>query len=400
MSEFINNYSQQRQELLKKIIRSLHEGASFEEARSEFKKHFEDVTTQEISQMEQALIKEGMTINEVQRLCDVHAAVFDGAISDIHQIKRPKETPGHPIQVFLAENDRIEQLINEEIEPYLVGSGKHNQLMLRVGMDRLAEIHNHYARKEYLFFPNLEKKGIDTPPKVMWAVDDEIRADLKAIQKNLSGIEQDETKIKEDIQNLLTKIRDMIFKENNILMPLLIETLSFFDWVLVDSSSDEIGYFLEKPKDSWKKIDQEEQEEDQTIKGEVKFDAGSLSPDVLNQMLNTLPFDMTFVDKDGHVKYFTQGKERIFDRPKTIIGRHVNMCHPPQSVHVVEEIVESFKSGEKDHEDFWIRMKDMFVYIRYFAVRDKNSEYLGTLEITQNIKPIVELEGEKRLISK
>ncbi|AUD62298.1 PAS domain S-box protein [Tenericutes bacterium MO-XQ] len=400
MSEFINNYSQSRQELLKKIIRSLHEGASFEEARSEFKKHFEDVTTQEISQMEQALIKEGMTINEVQRLCDVHAAVFDGAISDIHQIKGPKETPGHPIQVFLAENDRIEQLLKEEIEPYLVGSGKHNQLMLRVGMDRLAEIHNHYARKEYLFFPNLEKKGIDTPPKVMWAVDDEIRADLKAIQKNLSEIEQDETKTKEDIQNLLTKIRDMIFKENNILMPLLIETLSFFDWVLVDSSSDEIGYFLEKPKDSWKKIDQEEQEEEQTIKGEVKFDAGSLSPDVLNQMLNTLPFDMTFVDKDGHVKYFTQGKERIFDRPKTIIGRHVNMCHPPQSVHVVEEIVESFKSGEKDHEDFWIRMKDMFVYIRYFAVRDKNNEYLGTLEITQNIKPIVELEGEKRLISK
>jgi DUF438 domain-containing protein len=400
MSEFINNHSQYRQELLKKIIRSLHEGASFEDARSEFKKHFEDVTTQEISQMEQALIKEGMTINEVQRLCDVHAAVFDGAISDIHQIKGPKETPGHPIQVFLAENDRIEQLINEEIEPYLDGTGKHNQLMLRVGMDRLAEIHNHYARKEYLFFPNLEKKGIDTPPKVMWAVDDEIRADLKAIQKYLSEIEQDETKIKEDIQNLLTKIRDMIFKENNILMPLLIETLSFFDWVLVDSSSDEIGYFLEKPKDSWKKVDQEEQEEEQTIKGEVKFDAGSLSPDVLNQMLNTLPFDMTFVDKDGHVKYFTQGKERIFDRPKTIIGRHVNMCHPPQSVHVVEEIVESFRNGKKDHEDFWIRMKDMFVYIRYFAVRDKNSEYLGTLEITQNIKPIVELEGEKRLISK
>ncbi len=158
MSEFINNQSQHRQELLKKIIRSLHEGVSFEEARNEFRKHFEDVTTQEISQMEQALIKEGMTINEVQRLCDVHAAVFDGAISDIHQIKGPKETPGHPIQVFLAENDRIEQLIKEEIEPFLSQSGKHAQLMLRVGMDRLAEIHYHYARKEYLFFPNLEKK--------------------------------------------------------------------------------------------------------------------------------------------------------------------------------------------------------------------------------------------------
>ncbi|MFA7055252.1 MAG: PAS domain-containing protein, partial [Acholeplasmataceae bacterium] len=95
-----------------------------------------------------------------------------------------------------------------------------------------------------------------------------------------------------------------------------------------------------------------------------------------------------------------QGKERIFDRPITIIGRHVSMCHPPASVHIVEEIVESFRSGRKHNEDFWIRMKDMFVYIRYFAVRNKSGEYLGTLEVTQNIKPITELEGEKRLVSK
>ena len=400
MSEFINNYSAKRQELLKDIIRSLHEGESFENARAKFKEHFEDVTTQEISQMEQALIKEGMTINEVQRLCDVHAAVFDGAISGIHQIKGPKETPGHPIQVFLAENEQIETLIKEEIEPYLELKGKQDQLMLRVGLDRLAEIHNHYARKEYLFFPNLEKKGIDAPPKVMWAVDDEVRAEIKSLQQQLSNINLDEVKIKKDMNAVILKIRDMIFKENNILMPLLIETLSFFDWVLVDSSSDEIGYFLEKPKASWKKAESDETVEEEHITGEVKFDAGSLSPEVLNQLLNTLPLDMTFVDHEGHVKYFTQGKERIFDRPKTIIGRHVNMCHPPQSVHVVEEIVESFKSGEKDNEDFWIRMKDMFVYIRYFAVRSKNGEYLGTLEVTQNIKPIVELEGEKRLVSK
>ena len=267
MSEFINNHSQKRQELLKEIIRSLHEGASFEDARAKFKANFEDVTTQEISQMEQALIKEGMTINEVQRLCDVHAAVFDGSISDIHQVKGPKETPGHPIQVFLAENDRIEELIKEEIEPYLNLNGKHDQLMLRVGMDRLAEIHNHYARKEYLFFPNLEKKGIDAPPKVMWAVDDEVRNEIKVIQKMLSEIELDIPIIKENITQLLLKVRDMIFKENNILMPLLIETLSFFDWVLVDSSSDEIGYFLEKPKDSWKKVDGAEEELGEEIKG-------------------------------------------------------------------------------------------------------------------------------------
>lgn len=401
MSEFINNEGLRRQELLKKIIKSLHSGTDIDDAKKEFKKHFEQVSTQEISQMEQALIKDGMKIEEVQNLCDVHAALFDGSISDIHKTKDHTQTPGHPVQVFMQENDRIEQLIKEEIELYLGDDSKTAQLMLRVGLDRLLEIDKHYKRKEYLFFPNLEKKGIDAPPKVMWAVDDEVRAELKTCIKDLSAIEQDRLKIEENVKRVLAKIRDMIVKENNILMPLLIETISFFDWILIDSSSEELGYFIDKPKASWKKESVEEKvDEESFIEGEVKFDAGSLTPEVLNQMLNSLPLDMTFVDKDGHVKYFSQGSERIFDRPKTIIGRHVNMCHPPQSVHVVEEIVESFKSGEKNHEDFWIRMKDMFVYIRYFAVRSKTGEFLGTLEVTQNIKPIVELKGEKRLVEK
>lgn len=405
MSEWINNVSQNRQELLKKIIKSLHAGLSLEDAKIEFKKHFEDVTTQEISLMEQALIKEGMAIEEVQRLCDVHASLFDGAISDIHPVKDHTKIPGHPVQVFIEENERIERLVQEEIEPYIHQTGKTADLMLRVGFDRLKEIHNHYARKEYLFFPNLEKKGITAPPKVMWAVDDEIRADIKKILEELSKIDANEEYNRTLIKTTLQKVRDMIFKENNILLPLLIENLSFFDWIIVDSSSEEVGYFLEKPKASWKKeqVKEEKIEENKIkpqVQGDVIFDTGSLSLEQVNQMMNTLPFDLTFVDKDGYVKYFTQGIERIFERPKTIIGRHVSMCHPPASVHVVEEIIESFASGRKNHEDFWIQMKGMFVLIRYFAVRSKTGEYLGTLEVTQNVKPIRNLEGEKRLVSK
>ena len=404
MSEFINNV-EHRQRLLKEIIKSLHDGNNLEDAKKEFKKHFNEVSTAEISMMEQALIKEGMAIEEVQNLCDVHAAVFEGSISDIHPTKDHTKVPGHPVQVFLEENERIEKLIKEEIEPYLTQTGKTAELMLRVGYDRLSEINKHYARKEYLFFPNLEKKGIDAPPKVMWAVDDEIRLEIKTILSDLSQVDHHLEKTKLNITNNLKKIRDMIFKENNILLPLLIETLAFFDWVIVDSSSDEIGYFIETPKQKWtdkKNTDpvEEIKKVKEKVTGEVSFDAGSLQPEVLNQLLNTLPFDMTFVDSEGYVKYFTQGKERIFDRPLTIVGRHVSMCHPPASVHIVEDIIESFRSGRKDHEDFWIQMKDMFVHIRYFAVRSKEGSYLGTLEVTQNIKPIVELEGEKRLVSK
>ncbi|MBN2503828.1 MAG: DUF438 domain-containing protein [Bacilli bacterium] len=399
MSEFINN-SQERQELLKKIIKSLHAGADLEMARAEFKKHFQEVSTEEITAMEQSLIKEGMPIEEVQNLCDVHAAVFEGSISDIHPTKDRTGIPGHPVQVFKEENRKLEKLIADEIEKYLDQEGPTAILMLRVGYDRLFEIDRHYARKEYLFFPNLEKNGIDGPPKVMWGVDDEIRAEIKEIQKELGSVEADIFATKSKIKENLRKIKDMITKEENILLPMLSETMSFYDWILVDSAAPEIGYFLGAPNVSWKKEEADKQAtEVEETAGLVKFDAGSLTPDQVNAMLNTLPLDLTFVDHEGKVKYFTRGKERIFDRPITIIDRHVTMCHPPQSVHVVKKIIDSFISGEKDHEDFWIRMKDMFVYIRYFAVRGKNNEYLGTLEVTQNIKPITELEGEKRLVS-
>ncbi|MDD3068053.1 MAG: DUF438 domain-containing protein [Acholeplasmataceae bacterium] len=404
MSEFINN-TEHRQQLLKKIIKGLHDGLDLEEAKAEFKKHFNTVSTAEISMMEQALIKEGMAVEEVQNLCDVHAAVFDGSISDIHPTKDHTKIKGHPVQVFLEENQNIEKLIQDEIEPYLNQTGKTAELMLRIGFERLSEIHKHYARKEYLFFPHLEKKGIDAPPKVMWAKDDETRAEIKAVLNELSKVDHDLEKTRDMMNQAIHDVREMIFKEDNILMPLLLEELSFFDWIMIDSATEEIGYFINPPKYKWTdKVNTEETISEQPVKeiiqGEVPFDAGSLSPEVLNAMLNTLPLDMTFVDHEGHVKYFTQGKERIFDRPITIIGRHVSMCHPPASVHIVEEIVESFRSGRKDNEDFWIRMKDMFVYIRYFAVRNKSGEYLGTLEVTQNIKPITELEGEKRLVSK
>lgn len=401
MSEFINN----RQQKLKEIIRGLHSGTSLDEAKALFKANFDEVTTAEISQMEQALIKEGMQVDEIQKLCDVHAAVFEGSISDIHSFGDHTKIKGHPVQVFFEENARIEKLISEEIEPYLSQSGKTAELMLRVGYDRLKEIHHHYARKEYLMFPKLEKNGINAPPKVMWGVDDEIRAEIKEIIRQLGEIDHDEAHVRKLIQANILRVRDMVFKENNILMPLLLENMNFFDWVIIDSSSEEIGWFLEKPKESWKQerpkdINEPVPPKVESTVGSVPFDAGSLTFEEVNHMLNVLPFDMTFVDKDGFVKYFTQGKERIFDRPKTIIGRHVSMCHPPASVHIVEEIVESFRSGRKDNEDFWIKLKNMFVYIRYFAVRDKDNNYLGTLEITQNIKPIRDLEGEKRLVSK
>ena len=398
MSEMIDN-SAKRQGQLKKIIRDIHEGMDLTEAKKIFKEQFDEVSTDEITQMEHSLIEDGMSIEEVQGLCDVHAAVFDGSISDIHNAKDLTVVPGHPAKVYKDENVRILQLIKDEIRPHIGNADKTSHLMLRIGIERLLEVSIHYSRKENLFFPGLEKKGITSIPKVMWGVDDEIRNLLKGVKNTLDQLEFDFDEMFVALEAVLVKVEDMVTKEDNIMLPMLCDTLSLYDWILAHEGASEIGFFLEPPIEDW--VTKEEHHVEETgdfIDGEVKFDAGSLLPVEINAILNTVPLDMTFVDKDGHVKYFTQGKERIFDRPHTVLGRHVSMCHPPQSVHVVEDIVNSFIDGSKDNEDFYINMGNKFVYIRYFAVRDKEQNYLGTLEVSQDIKPIRALEGEKRLV--
>lgn len=394
MSELINN-KQKRKEILKDLIMQLHDGEEFEVVKNKFQEQFDGVTAKEISDIEQALIKDGMPIENIQKLCDVHAAVFEGSIEEIHRPDEEEKVPGHPVHTFLLENTHIENIVEKANK--LVVNDDYNGIL--VELKKLLEIDKHYSRKENIIFPLLEKHDITGPPQVMWAIDDEVRNELKSIIVKLNNTSK-LNNMKEEISNTLNKISEMVFKENNILIPMLLDTFSLEEWVEILDSSDEIGFSFVNIKSKWvpknivkKKI------ENSNLVNHVKFDAGALTQEEVNTMLNTLPLDITFVDSNDKVKYFSEGKERIFPRPRTIIGREIKNCHPPASVHIVEKLVADLKSGKKDNEDFWIKMGDNFVYIRYFAVRNEKNEYLGTLEVTQNIKNIVQLEGEKRLMS-
>ena len=409
MSEVINN-REYRQKVLKELIRELHNGKSVEEIKPRFEKLIQGVSVAEISEMEQALIMEGMPVEEIQGLCDVHAAVFKGAIEEIHRPQKSEEVPGHPVHTFKLENAEIGKLINNEIKPqlerYKNGDTAASFKKLEDGFKKLWEIDKHYSRKENLLFPYLEKYGITAPPKVMWGVDDEIRAGIKEVNRILSDYDANKDMFFEKAEEALNKVIEMIYKEENILFPMVLETLTEDEWIEIARASSEIGYCLITPKDEWEParvdiVEKAQKEEIQPSANQdyVEFDAGYLTQEEINAMLNTLPIDITFVDKDGAVKYFTQGKERIFARPRTIIGRQVQNCHPPASVHIVEKIVEDLKSGRKDHEDFWIRMGEKYVFIRYFAVRNEKGEYLGVIEVTQDIAPIQKITGEKRLLS-
>ena len=400
MSQEINN-REKRKQAIKDTLRLLHEGKSVEEVQGIFRNAFDGVEASEISAAEQALINEGLPVAEVQRLCDVHSAVFKGSIEEIHAPSDVSKIPGHPAHTIKAENAAITAHMNERIRPLLtsVQAGKLASQALLPEIGALLAIDLHYSRKENLLFPYLEQHGITAPPKVMWGVDDEIRALLKDAAK-LAAQGSAETGAK--LTEALTRVEEMIFKEENILIPMLIDTLSAEEWSSVAAESGEIGYCMIAPPPVWRAKAAPAAEATAPTapaNGSVQLPTGFLSVPELSRLLDTLPIDITFVGVDDTVRYFSQGSERVFPRTKAIIGRNVKNCHPPASVHIVEGIIADFKSGKKDHEDFWIKLGDKFVYIRYFAVRDEAGSYLGVLEVTQDIAPIQAIEGEKRLVS-
>ncbi len=408
MSELINN-REHRKKIVKDVIRQLHEGASVDDVKDQFAKVLKGVSPTEITVIEGELVKEGLPVEEIQRLCNVHAEVFKGSLDEIHH---PDQIPGHPVYTFKQENRAIERHIEEDLNPYLEkfkeDDSKENIENLLSSINLLWDLDKHYSRKENLVFPYLEKYNITAPPQVMWGVDDEIRAMLKDIKLSLVNYKGNKDEIVEKVNKAVNEINEMIFKEEKILFPMALDTLTEDEWISIYDDSDEIGFCLIEPESEWRKkraeakkevVEEVEEKEVEASEGYIKFETGYFTKEELESMLNSMPVDITFVDKNDNVKYFSQGKERIFARTRAVIGRTVHNCHPPASVHVVEKIVEDFKSGKKDHEDFWIKMGDKYVLIRYFAVRNKDGQYLGTLEFTQDIAPIQALEGEKRLLS-
>jgi DUF438 domain-containing protein len=369
---------EERMEVLKGIIRDLHAGVEMEILRDRFARLCEHVSPTEIAQMEQSLIDEGLAEEEVKRLCDVHVEVFKQSLDTQES---PATPAGHPVHNFMAENRATENIL-DEIDGITGEIGRHpspetvaaHREALADLVARLSEIEKHYIRKENQLFPRLEAKGMSGPSQVMWAVHDDIRAALKIAREQASS---GDPRISLSLEELSITIRDMIYKEENILYPMSLESLTLEDWLMVKEGETEIGFAWIQPLFEWPRDEEMDQ---------------------VNLLLKNLPLDLTFVDEDDRVAYYSHGRERIFPRSPAVIGRKVQLCHPPSSVHIVERIVKEFKEGSRDVADFWITSQGRYLYIRYFAVRDDEGNYRGTLEVNQNVTGIKELEGEKRLL--
>ena len=408
MSEVINN-SRIRIENIKTLIKDIHNGINVENKRNKLVDVFGKVPHGEVVIAEQELLEEGLPEEEIIRHCDLHSNALKGALENDTGIDIPA---GHPIDVFINEN----KAVNRRIENFrrIVDGLKLKMeeadtspvlLKLKQIFNDLADLEKHYSRKENLLFPFLEKNNISGPPMVMWAKDDEVRSFIRSSNEALKSINEisagDLLGISEMLlATTINAVEEMIYKEEKILLPMSFDTLTENEWHQIYLESPEIGYCLVAPKDEWKPEGLVSTRSEKTNEGDrIKLSTGSFSKDELESVFKTLGVDLTFVDKDDTVKFFSEGEDRIFVRSRAIIGRKVQNCHPPSSVHIVEKILDDFKAGREDKASFWIDFHGKFVHIEYFALKGDNGEYLGTLEVTQDIKRYRELTGERRILN-
>lgn len=430
MSEYINNVTR-RKETLKSILRQLHEGASVETVKAEFAALADEISAEEIAQVEQMLIDEGMPVSEVHNLCDVHVAVMRDALD---RGDSPETIPGHPLHTFKLENEAAEQTLQSlrgAFRRYKAQPDAQSLAALRRYAAALLDYERHYSRKENILFPYLERYDFLGPSKVMWQTHDQIRGLWKSLVKTLPDSPSADPALLDKIEAILdpleTMIRDMFYKEDKILFPTALNLMKEDDWLAARRQESEIGYFVVQPGNLWPRdaagsagplrpadigrtggarvdaIALEMRPAAGTPPGPMKgeplpLSTGALTPAQIDMLLRTLPVDVTFVDENDEVRFFSETKERIFPRTAAIIGRKVQNCHPPQSVHRVQQIVDDFRSGARDEAEFWIQMGGKFIHIAYYALRDAGGTYRGTLEVTQDASHLRALEGERRLL--
>ena len=474
-----NSSRDQRIQVLKDILLRLHHGASPDSVEADFQAHFSDVSPIEVSLMEHELMNgdHGVGFEDVMKLCTVHAKVMAAGVQG-------KEVPdseqeGHPVWLFKQENlalqaglHRIQRLLDalesaesqgQDLDPGLL-RGLTRQYQL------LDQFQRHYRRKEELFFPIMEAYGHDAPPKVMWGVDDQIRDLFGLAKEALKGlVDQAEdasvAQVLATYQAFVQEFKDMIFKEEAILIPLLLSLFSEDDWLAIAKDSPEFGYAIIQPDKEWvpSRVKFGAQRESGELTGagrgaegqnegpaeayadapagtgqgsnpasgpaansgtgptdkpsstsaansttspapnpeaNLPFGGGYLSLKEANLILNHLPFEITFIDKNDLFKYFNTSmaiENKLFPRVPSAIGRHVKMCHPPRSLDMVMTLIDDLKHKRRTSESMWFHRSDgRFAYVTYIGVFDDQDQYMGVLEYVHDIAPLLDLGPDKR----
>lgn len=395
---------------LKNYLRRLGKGESLESVRADFVAHFSDVEAYEIMEAEQELMEEGVPLNEVQQLCDIHSALFHGATreeqianaeeevissqqrawlqqqlpsieeaeeSDEKEKANLKEIPGHPLSIFAKENIALTALIDDAFKRL------DAQKELGELFPKIREVSIHYAKKGDLLYPLLKTRyDISGPAEVMWTVDDEIRDELS----QLAAIENPDASMQARLKAVLKRAQEMIYKEDNILYPICAEHFTEEEWMTIYQDSKDYPLCFGVEKEVWNEAEAKKESKATTNReGEVVLPLGHMSVAELTAMLNTIPLEISFIDEKNINRFFNEGP-KVFKRPSLALDREVFACHPPKVEPMVRAILDSFRSGEKDSVDVWMKKNNRTYLVRYMAVRDKQKHYLGALEVVQDME--------------
>lgn len=449
------NIQTDRIEKLKSYLKRLGEGESLEAVRKDFAAEFQGVEASEIMKAEEAILAEGTPITEVQKLCDVHSALFHGTTdySNKHEKSAAlSQVKGHPLQTFTRENealtkliDRMKELLADTDETTGSGSlpvdekqadtGKFpvdekqvdtgNLPQIAAQLLKIREVAVHYAKKGDLLYPHLNARyGIAGPSAVMWTADDEIRDELgalcKALQKGREAAEQNATgsfqssqwdvKWLERLQKVLMRAEEMIYKENHILFPNCAVNFTEEDWMGIYRDAkdyadclgvhgevwEEAENWLRKEKEAKKTVfkgtkdgQASEGEEDRVgsnfSDGVIHMPGGHMTIRQLTALLNTIPLEISFIDAEDRNCYFNEGP-KVFKRAQMALGRSVFTCHPPKVETMVRRIIGEFREGTLDRVPVWMDKGGRTMLVTYMAVRDESGEYMGTMELVQDME--------------
>ena len=385
----------QNTEKIKTYLKRLGAGEKIDSVREDFVREFREVDPAEIMLAEQELLKEGTPLEEVQKLCDVHAALFHGttteekianaekSVAEAMKEKRMTATaelaeiPGHPLYTFTLENEALGGILKKCREAAEAGEVDGSLL------EELRQLAIHYAKKGDLLYPHLKVKyGISGPSAVMWTVDDEIRDELTALAK---AERRDEEWMKR-FEAVLVRIDEMIYKEANILFPNCALNFSTEEWYDIYRDSKDYAECFGVPNGIWAEAENAERmKAGAATDGEIVMPGGHLTVEQLTAMLNTIPLEISFVDTDNINRFFNEGP-KVFKRPGMAIGREVFSCHPPKIEQRVRRIIEEFRNGTLDQVPVWMNKNGRTMLVTYMAVRDRDNNYLGTLELVQDME--------------
>lgn len=388
---------EQRIKKLTEYLQRLGAGEELEEVRKDFIKEFSDVQASEIMEAEQELMKQGTPLEEVQRLCDVHAALFHGVTPEEEMKKRQsfeqkeygnksqqaqelEQVEGHPLYTLTKENQALLKLLQQ-----FAGSEDENLLSI------IGQFAVHYAKKGDLLYPHLKVKyGIAGPSDVMWTVDDEIRDEYSALMRESKRGDEWNKRLRA----VLKRIEEMVHKEQNILFPICAVNFTKEEWMGIYRDAKDYIVCFGVEDIHWQEAEDQEIVRENYGKDEIVLPGGHMTLEQLTALLNTVPLEITFIDVDNINRFFNEGP-KVFKRPGMALDREVFSCHPPKIEPMVRAIIDDFRHGRKDRVPVWMEKGGRTMLVTYMAVRDKTGKYVGTAEFVQDMEFAKEHFGKK-----